>query len=149
MADLAGVASLHRRSIKSAMPWLPDLHTAEEDLSFFDKTVFPSQAVTLAEIDDQLVGFSAAADGWLNHLYVDPAHQGVGVGWALLAHVLEGRTSLQLWAFQRNHRARRFYERAGFRVARMTDGSGNEEGEPDVLYVWGRWRRLVFAGPLS
>ena len=149
MADVAGVAALHRRSIKAAMPWLPELHSAEEDLTFFGNTVFPNQAVTLAEIDHQLIGFSAAADGWLHHLYVDPAHQGVGVGWTLLAHVLDCRTSLQLWAFQRNHRARRFYERADFRVARMTDGSGNEEGEPDVLYVWRREQDWAFSRPLS
>ncbi len=38
---------------------------------------------------------------------------------------------------QRNNRARAFYERHGFRVARMTDGADNEEREPDILYVWG------------
>jgi GNAT superfamily N-acetyltransferase len=135
-SDVAEVAALHRLSMRTAMPWLPELHTPEDDLRFFADKVFPCQSVTLATIDNRLAGFSAAADGWLHHLYVDPAHQGRGVGWILLNHVRRDTTTLQLWAFQRNYRARRFYERAGFRVARLTDGSGNEEGEPDVLYVW-------------
>jgi hypothetical protein len=39
-----------------------------------------------------------------------------------------------LWCFQRNTRARRFYERRGFAPIRFTDGSANEERCPDVLY---------------
>jgi hypothetical protein len=38
--------------------------------------------------------------------------------------------------FQRNARARRFYERAGFVLAELTDGAGTEEREPDARYVW-------------
>ncbi len=43
---------------------------------------------------------------------------------------------LTLWAFQVNGAAHRFYERHGFLAAESTDGSGNEEREPDVRYVW-------------
>jgi hypothetical protein len=43
-----------------------------------------------------------------------------------------------LWTFQRNALARRFYEKEGFVAVRETDGSGNEEREPDVLYLWKR-----------
>ena len=30
----------------------------------------------------------------------------------------------------------RFYERHDFRILELGDGSGNEEGCPDVLYEW-------------
>ena len=43
---------------------------------------------------------------------------------------------LELWTFQVNVGARRFYERHGFRAVELTDGSANEEHEPDVRYVW-------------
>jgi ribosomal protein S18 acetylase RimI-like enzyme len=33
-------------------------------------------------------------------------------------------------------RAQRFYERHGFVETRRTDGRDNEEGTPDILYVW-------------
>ena len=43
---------------------------------------------------------------------------------------------LELYTFQVNDRARRFYERHGFRSRWFGDGTGNEEGQPDVLYRW-------------
>lgn len=46
--------------------------------------------------------------------------------------------ALHLWAFQRNARALRFYARRGFRVVERTDGSRNEEREPDALLAWVR-----------
>jgi hypothetical protein len=38
--------------------------------------------------------------------------------------------------FQRNTSARSFYEGHGVRLVRLSDGSGNEEHEPDALYSW-------------
>lgn len=38
--------------------------------------------------------------------------------------------------FQLNDKARRFYERRGFVAVEFGDGTGNEEGEPDVRYHW-------------
>jgi hypothetical protein len=35
-----------------------------------------------------------------------------------------------------NARGRAFYEHHGFTIDHMTDGAGNEEQEPDILYVW-------------
>ncbi len=37
---------------------------------------------------------------------------------------------------QRNDGARRFYEKHGLHVVELTEGSGNEEREPDALYEW-------------
>jgi phosphinothricin acetyltransferase len=46
---------------------------------------------------------------------------------------------IQLWTFQSNSGARRFYERHGFVAVQTTEGD-NEEKAPDVRYVW---RRVV------
>ena len=84
----------------------------------------------------RLVGVIALSPGWLNHLYIATSAQGQGVGSRLLRLAQETTTEdLQLWAFQRNTRARGFYERRGFVEVRSTDGD-NEEREPDVLYRW-------------
>jgi len=45
---------------------------------------------------------------------------------------------LQLWAFRRNESAIAFYLRKGFAPVRETDGSDNEEREPDVLLAWSK-----------
>ncbi len=48
------------------------------------------------------------------------------------------RPRLERWCFEANAGARRFYERNGFRALRHTDGAGNEEKMPDILYGWTR-----------
>ncbi len=85
------------------------------------------------------VGFAALDGGLLAHLYVRPDLQRRGVGSALLARVQTLRPDgFRLWVFQRNTDARRFYERRGLSLAKLTDGAGNEEREPDALYSWSR-----------
>jgi ribosomal protein S18 acetylase RimI-like enzyme len=94
-------------------------------------------AIFVAEEDGVVVGFSGIKDGELTHLYVDPAAQNRGLGSALLEHAkAESADGLFLWVFQKNEGARRFYERHGFRLAELTDGSGNMEREPDARYEW-------------
>jgi hypothetical protein len=51
---------------------------------------------------------------------------------------VSGVAALELWCFQANARARRFYEARGFSAIRFTDGAHNEERTPDVLYRWER-----------
>jgi putative acetyltransferase len=136
--DMAAVAVLLRLTMKTSLPYLPDLHTPEDDLWFFSDVQFPKGEIWVAEADGVIIGFAARSPGWLDHLYVHPDHHGGGVGHALLEQARADVSGLQLWAFQRNSRARAFYEAHGFVLERLTDGSGNEEREPDALYVWTR-----------
>ena len=137
--DMPAVAVLHRHTMRTSLPFLPELHTAAEDLVFFRDHLFPANDVWVAEADDgALMAYAARGDGWLNHLYVHPDHQGQGLGDALLSLAKNDVETLQLWAFQANTRARRFYEARGFVLAELTDGSSNEEKTPDARYVWTR-----------
>jgi ribosomal protein S18 acetylase RimI-like enzyme len=79
---------------------------------------------------------NAFGDGWLEHLYVHPDHHRQGTGSALLDKAKRSGPSLQLRAFQRNTNAIRFYEHHGFQIVEATDGSRNEEREPDVRMRW-------------
>jgi GNAT superfamily N-acetyltransferase len=82
-------------------------------------------------------GFAILAGDWLTHLYVHPEEIGTGVGHALFDHVKTVRPDgFQLWVFQQNERARRFYEAHGAVPVEFTDGAGNEEKTPDVRYEW-------------
>ncbi len=59
----------------------------------------------------------------------------MGAGTQLVeAAKASGADVLELWCFQANSRARRFYEARGFRTIRFTDGAHNEERMPDARY---------------
>ena len=135
-SDLHTVAALFRSARETCLPFLPPLHTREEDLEFFRTKIFTEYELTAAELDGEIAGYSAVSPGWLEQLYVLPRFQGMGVGGQLLLRAKEGRASFQFWVFQKNINARRFYEKHDARLVRLTDGAGNEECEPDALYEW-------------
>jgi ribosomal protein S18 acetylase RimI-like enzyme len=78
--------------------------------------------------------------GELYALYVDPFAQGAGVGTALLAGAIEelsgaGRPEATLWVFRDNGRARRFYERHGWRCEEGSEAlAGTDWWAPAVRY---------------
>jgi GNAT superfamily N-acetyltransferase len=120
---------------RACLPYLPELHAADEDLGFFRDHVFAQCEVWVAEAG-AVDGFIAFRTGWVDHLYVRADRQHQGLGKALLAVAMKNNTSLRLWVFQRNTVAIRFYRAHGFREIECTDGSGNEEREPDMLMEW-------------
>lgn len=138
-ADAGAIADIHTAARREAMPWLAVVHTDEETRDWVANVVLPDQEVWVAEIDGEVVGYASIDGAELNDLYVRPGFQGRGIGTALMAKVRElSPGELSLWTFQRNTAARRFYERHGFAPLELTDGSGNEEREPDVRYRWVR-----------
>ncbi len=132
--DMYAAAMVRRISLLQRPPWLPDLHTPEEDTGYWRSMLSSDDAVFGARIGDRLVGVIAYGDGWIHQLYVLPDFQGQGVGSALLAHAAEEMSEIRLWTFQRNLAARGFYEHHGFKAIELTDGRGNEEQEPDILF---------------
>ena len=134
-SDAEEIARIHRSARSAAMPWLPDLHSPEEDLRYFVHNVLPGQAVSVAEFDSTAAGFIAVNDGWIHHLYVAPAYWRRGIGTRLIQHAISHASSLRLWTFQNNRAARKFYGKFGFEEVEFTDGSGNDERMPDVRMV--------------
>jgi putative acetyltransferase len=138
LADMEAAAAVHRTSFSHALPKLAGLHTPEQDRTFYRMQVFPACQVWGAEKQSKLVGIIAFREDWIDQLYVLPDAQGRGVGSDLLEIAQEAFPMLNLWTFQCNARARRFYELNGFVALRETNGADNEEKEPDVLYRWKR-----------
>ncbi|MAE96017.1 MAG: GNAT family N-acetyltransferase [Deltaproteobacteria bacterium] len=137
-AELEPVVALWRRSRDEVQPWLEARmgHSREGDRRFFGEVILEQHEVWLAVEGDRAVGFMALSPGFVEHLYVDPPEQGRGVGGALLAFALtRSPRELSLYTHQRNLRARRFYERRGFRAVAF-GVSPLPECEPDVLYRW-------------
>ncbi|MBT2185512.1 GNAT family N-acetyltransferase [Sphingobium nicotianae] len=134
--DLA--AAISRRAMRTVPCFDETLHSPQEDRDFWREHIFPTCEIWGAFEKDVLLGQAAVSEGWVHQLHVDPIGQGRGIGSALLAALKIGMPDIQLWTFQANHGARRFYERHGFIAVEQTDGSRNEEREPDVRYRWVR-----------
>jgi GNAT superfamily N-acetyltransferase len=131
--DVDTIAELFERSF-GTLTFLPALHTLEEHRAHFAR-VLAEQEVWVWE-ETGILGFAAFDDEMLNYLYIDPDSIGHGIGSALYAHAVRRRPAgFTFWVFQQNGRARRFYEHHGARAVRFTDGEGNEEKTPDVLYA--------------
>jgi putative acetyltransferase len=128
------VAVLHAAR-RDRMPYLPTLHTSEEDRQYFGRLMMSARTVAVWE-NGLLVGFCISRPGWIDHLYVLPDYQRRGIGRRLLDQAKSINDGLQLWVFQRNCAACRFYEQNGFKRAEETSGEANEEHEPDARYVW-------------
>lgn len=118
--------------------WFPALaHPPETVAPFLARRAAEADHAWLAEEDGGGLGFLILHAGVVEHLYVLPSHQRRGIGAALLARARTmSPDGLSLWCFARNAPALAFYAREGFVVAEATDGSRNEEREPDRRLVW-------------
>ena len=137
-ADAKTIAKIHRTARQQAMPWLPVIHTPEEDLWYFKTIVLPVEKVLIAREEIQVVGFIAFNRGLLKHLYVAPDRWGTGLGSKLLETARSDLSFLQLRVFQKNTKARHFYSKHGFCERAFSDGQGNEEKMPDLRMEWMR-----------
>jgi ribosomal protein S18 acetylase RimI-like enzyme len=135
--DAPALADIHVRARRECMSYLPEIHSPEDVLEWIRGIIPQHDEVWLAEDEGRVVGFFMLSDGVLYHLYVYPELHGQGVGSLLFERVKElSPQGFRLWVFQRNTQARDFYEHRGLRVVELTDGSRNEEREPDALYEW-------------
>jgi GNAT superfamily N-acetyltransferase len=138
--DAGGIAAVFSSSLR-LLTFLPVLHTVEEDRQFIENVILKECEVIVAEGDARIVSFLARNREEIRLLYSHPDFIGSGAGSLLLDVAKKSSVvALELWCFQTNERARRFYEERGFRAVRFTDGRGNEEKVPDVRY---RWERAV------
>ena len=120
-----------------ATPWMPRVHTHEEDRGFGRMLVDKGWTHVVRE-DGEAVGFLSRDGAEVHALYVAGSARGRGVGKALLDQAKAATPLLQLYTFEANQPAQRFYRREGFVEIGRTDGSGNDEHLPDIRYEWRR-----------
>jgi GNAT superfamily N-acetyltransferase len=137
--DAQAIADLYTDARVHAVPQMPPaLHTNAEDRAYVARRMDePEVTMWVAERDRELLGFATCTPTWLDSLYVRPDLTGQGLG-GLLLDVVEAThpDGYELWVFVSNVGARRFYERRGLVEVERTDGSGNEEKEPDIRMEW-------------
>jgi GNAT superfamily N-acetyltransferase len=136
--DAEAIAEVFSASFR-LLTFLPILHTVEEDRRFIANVILKTCEVTVAEDAGGIVAFLARDNEEIHLLHTRPDRIGMGAGTLLVeAAKASGVDALELWCFQANSRARRFYEARGFRAIRSTDGAHNEERTRGVRYRWER-----------
>lgn len=108
--DADPLTALYLPSRTLAMPWLISPHDEAATRWWMEHVVLATQRFWTAHLGDQLV-------------LLEAAKQAIPGG-------------LRLHVFTRNVRARRFYQSAGFVLVEQSDGSTNDEHEPDCTYTW-------------
>ena len=134
--EALAAADLWLESRRASRAYIPlPAHTDDEVRAWFRDVVFPTREVWVVGAPGRLAGLMVLDGDWLDQLYVHPDFCGRGIGSGLVSLAQQSHKSLDLWTFQANVGARRFYERHGFLAVGMTDGD-NEEKAPDVRYHW-------------
>ncbi|MEP7090756.1 MAG: GNAT family N-acetyltransferase [Nocardioidaceae bacterium] len=137
--DADAVASLYLDAREAARPAVPPpVHPPDDVRRWMRGRVdAPGTELWLAERDDAVVALLLLEHDWVHSLYVAPQLTGHGIGSALLDLAKSRRPEgLGLWVFETNDPAQRFYARHGFGEVRRTDGSDNEEQQPDIEMAW-------------
>jgi ribosomal protein S18 acetylase RimI-like enzyme len=134
-SDVTAIAHLHAESWRSAYRGILsddylEKHAHGDRLAAWQErfsAVAPNPMfVLVADAGTQLAGFAcvfpnedAVFGSFLDNLHVAPQLTGQGIGRQLLSEAAArllrsgSRTGLYLWVLEQNHRARRFYEKAG------------------------------------
>jgi GNAT superfamily N-acetyltransferase len=134
-ADAEAVAAVHVASRRAA-PMPPSVHEDHEALPFLAGRLAVDET-WVAEVDGEVVAYLRMTETWLDDLYVAPGHAGRGIGSALLDVAKVRRPGgFSLWVFEVNAPARAFYRSHGLVEREHTDGSDNEEREPDLRMSW-------------
>lgn len=139
--DSDGIATVLIESRRVFLPFAPSAHPAHEVRLWVRNTLLQTQTVAVWEEEESIVAvlatYTELAGSWISHLYVAPGWNGRGIGTKLLQYAHAALTKpIQLYCFQENSGARRFYERNGYKPVQFSDGHDNEEKCPDVLYVY-------------
>ena len=117
--------------------WMPRIHTAEDVVRHYKNVVYRDCKILVVASSDRVMGFMAlGADRTITGLYVDGRYRNQGIGHLLVEKAKsEFHDLIQLWTFQKNSSAQRFYKREGFEIIHQTDGD-NDEALPDYLLEW-------------
>ena len=116
---------------------VPTIYPLQGVVDYITNVRLAKNSSYVLEQNGKILGWLDVAYGWVNHLYVRRSETGKGIGRELLTYAkFKSPKGLQLWTFQVNDGARRFYAREGFQEVELTNGENCEEEQPDVRLEW-------------
>ena len=135
--DAGTIADVYLASFKATYDF-PLAHPDDQVRRWIAEFLVPTREVWVAtDPRGTVIAFMALSADLLDQLYLAPGWARRGIGSRLIALAKARRPDgLDLYTFEVNANARRFYEWHGFVKVWSGDGSDNEEGQPDVRYAW-------------
>ena len=124
-----------RASMEKALG-VKDHHSWEEQLNYL-KTIMKEYRgyLVIEKSSDKVIGMMAVGGSELDQLYIHVNYQGIGIGTQLINLAKElSPGKLQLFTFEVNKKAQRFYEKHGFTVIQR--GIESQSGMADIRYEW-------------
>ncbi len=113
--DLGEVLELWHKASRIAHPFLTEAFLEKERAEIAERWL-PVAETVVNELQETVVGFLALIGNEVGAIFVDPRHQGNGVGQALMDHARASREFLELDVFEANPIGRKFYEAYGFQL---------------------------------
>jgi pimeloyl-ACP methyl ester carboxylesterase/GNAT superfamily N-acetyltransferase len=137
--DASGLGDVWLSSWRATFDF-PPAHPDADVRRWLAEELLPATETWVAvdpDADGRVVGLMALSASMVEQLYVAPEWIGRGIGARCIELAKERRPDgLDLYCFQANVPARRFYEHHGFVPIAFGDGSNNQERQPDVRYAW-------------
>src|SRR5438309_2968461 len=125
-ADATTLLEIQREASLAAFPHIfpPGLYPFPSDQvlrKWLEQLAAPDSRVVIAERNGHPVGAAAYGPRRFDQLWIVPSEWGSGLSQVVYDEVLRGLLELssgvcRLWVLAENHRARRFYERRGWRA---------------------------------
>jgi putative acetyltransferase len=112
--DLERVISAWENAARIAHPFVSE-DFMDRERSNIPTLYLPNADTWVAEVEGTVVGFIAMMGNEVGAIFVEPDHQGHGVGQTLMNRARTLHDELEVEVFEANHIGRRFYERYGFR----------------------------------
>ena len=136
-SDTARLSDIWLRASVIAHPFIGEA-TLREQQPLMEDVYLPMASTWVAETGGLAVGFVCLLKSHIAALFVDPAHQGQGIGRALLDFAASRHNVLTLEVYTDNTRAVAFYERYGFTVESRREA--DDQGQPyaNARMVWVR-----------
>ena len=125
-----------------------DEHNRTEELSgqldYFSSIQPQHIQVAIDTTNSKIVGFMVLDTAELDHLYIDADYQGIGLGTAFLNEAKrKSPNGIELYTFQRNRAAQKFYEfhgfsevERGFADASTNPWASSKKDLADIKYRW-------------
>lgn len=120
-----------------ATPFL-DAAFLKKERNNIEHTYIPNTKTWVYEEAGKVVGFVAMIGNEVGAIFLQPTHQGKGIGAQLMNHVAQFHPVLEVEVFKENKIGRAFYDRYGFVF--MKEGLHEETGQALLRLQYNRPR---------